>query len=201
MVLVLFEQLRSCNSGNVKSTAHIAEPEICQIPPESISNFCPLSFFHPLTVCTLPPPHVHERQNPETGQPPHSRRGTLLHIHNWAPLSHKPLPLSHSSSHQTQFTASHPAPHPPALAGCTGLMQNKILWKQSSGQGWAAMTVPQHNLFYLTPANASEQTADHGGAQRTHSAPSFTFDRFNDDQKLFSVCPATFHYLDTIITG
>ena len=37
-----------------KSTAHIAEPEICQIPPESISNFCPLSCFHPLTVCTLP---------------------------------------------------------------------------------------------------------------------------------------------------
>ena len=76
-------------------------------------------------------------------------------------------------SHKTQFTASHPAPHPPALAGCTGLMQNKILWKQSSGQGWAAMTVPQHNLFYLTPANASEHTAGHGGAQRTHSSPSF----------------------------
>ena len=56
---------------------------------------------------------------------------------------------------------------------------------KARGRGWSAMTVPQHNLFYLTPANASEQTPDHGGAQRTHSAPSFTFGRINDDQKLF----------------
>ena len=187
MVLVLFEQLRSCNSGNVKSTAHIAEPEICQIPPESISNFCPLSFFHPLTVCTLPLLMFTRGKTPRQGSHPtageaHCCTSTTgrLSLSSLSPSLSPP-------SHKTQFTASHPAPHPPALAGCTGLMQNKILWKQSSGQGWAAMTVPQHNLFYLTPANASEQTADHGGAQRTHSAPSFTFDRINDDQKLFSV--------------
>ena len=150
-------------------------------------TFAPSPFFTPSLYVPSPSSCSREAKPRDRAATPQQERHTAAHPQLGASLSHNPLPLSHSSSHQTQFTASHPAPHPPALAGCTGLMQNKILWKQSSGQGWAAMTVPQHNLFYLTPANASEQTADHGGAQRTHSAPSFTFDRINDDQKLFSV--------------
>ena len=92
-----------------------------------------LSFFHLLTVpspssCSL---FFHER-HPRQGSHP---TGEALCTSTTGRLSH--TPLSHSSSHKTQLTTSHPAPLPPALASCAGLKENKILagWKQSSGQG------------------------------------------------------------------
>ena len=138
--------------------------KICKIPPKSTFIICPFSP-HLLTLPLLPLPHVHffRRGNPhpDRGQPP---TGEALHIHNWAPLY---LSLSFLLTQNTIH------PHSPTNS-CKWHQVDAKCSKQSSGLvGWSAMTVPQHNLFYLTPANAPEQTGGHSGAQRTHAAPSF----------------------------
>ena len=61
-----------------------------------------------------------------------------------------------------------------------GRFGNKAL-----GWGWAAMTVPQHNLFYLTPANASEPTTGHRRADRTHATPSLQHEDSTTTDMLF----------------
>ena len=59
------------------------------------------------------------------------------------------------------------------------------LGNKARGRGWSAMTVPQHNLFYLTPANASEPTTGHRRADRTHATPSLQHEDSTTTDMLF----------------
>ena len=138
--------------------------KICKIPPKYSFNLCCV----PPHLLTLPlPPSLmftfSEEATPTQtgGSHPQERRFTST-------TGRLSTSLSLSSSHKTQFTPTHPL----TLASGSRSMQNARN-KAQGWWGWSAMTVPQHNLFYLTPANAPEQTGGHSGAQRTHAAPCF----------------------------
>ena len=150
-----------------KSTVHIADGK-------NLQNSSKIQFHHfpffpsPPHFTPSPPPSCslfQKRQPPpRQGAATHRRGASHPQLGASLPLAS----LSLSSSHKTQFTPTHPL----TLASGSRSMQNARN-KARGWWGWSAMTVPQHNLFYLTPANAPEQTGGHSGAQRTHAAPCF----------------------------
>ena len=155
-----------------KSTAHVANSKICRISSKpTVNSIQPLfPVLAPSHHPALSSPHVHLRQScRDRRQPPiggaSSPQLVTSHVSLILLLTKDTIaPLTSL----TRYLVLHLLLARQARCKMVGRFGNKAL-----GWGWAAMTVPQHNLFYLTPANASEHTAGHGGAQRTHSSPSF----------------------------
>ena len=144
--------------------------------PSMFALFSPPHYTLPsLSSCSL----FHLRQSPDRAG---SHRRCAAH----------PQRATSHTSHLPPHTKLNSPPSPPLILPLTQHLllvapgrckMLERLGNKARGRGWSAMTVPQHNLFYLTPANASEPTGGHRGAQRTHSPPSSTIDRINDDRK------------------
>ena len=180
-MVVACEQIRSSNSGNVCG----------EVGSEKYSSRCQLKdlphFFE--TNCKLHPA-TFPCSRPLTPPCPLLSSCSLVHLRQSCRGRRQP-PIGGASS--PQLVTSHVSLilllTKDIIAPLTSLTRYLVLHlllvrqggrkmvgrfgNKALGWGWAAMTVPQHNLFYLTPANASEHTAGHGGAQRTHSSPSF----------------------------
>ena len=171
-------QFWKCDERKVQPT--LPNQKSVKFLQNQFQTFVPLLFSPPHCMYPLPP-HVHERQNPETGQPPHSRRGTLLHIHNWAPLSLKPLPLS---LHLHTKHSSPPLTPPPTHQ----LLQVAPVWckirscgnkaRGRVGPPWQFLNTTCSTLLQPTLQNTPPAMAALNGHTRRHL---FTLGGINDD--------------------
>ena len=117
MVLVLFEQLRSCNSGNVTREKYSPHYRTRNLSNSSKINFklLSLSFFHPLTVCTLSLLMFTRGKTPRQGSHPTAGEAHCC-TSTTGRLSLSSLSLSLSTF--TQNTVHRLSPRPPPTSSC-----------------------------------------------------------------------------------